>query len=164
MKKESAAWRVLRDSIVKTAQELGGSVHIVRIENMVEAGVFDANICFKGHDFWLEGKYIEQLPARQTTLIKVGMSEDQRVFAIRRCMAGGFGYLWAKVGIDRRAGDGVWYLFPLHSVAFIDQIWRGIKLAEFLDYRYGTAKELALELLRGSIFNTKEELYGTDGI
>lgn len=147
MKKESTAWRILRDCIVKAAAELGGSVHIVRIENMVEAGVFDANLCFKGHDFWLEGKYINRLPSRLGTLIKVGMSEEQRVFALRRLMAGGYGYLWAKVGETRRHGDAVWYLFPMNDTGFIDRLRGGMGLAEFNGYRYATAKDLAVSLL-----------------
>lgn len=146
MKKESAAWRVLRDCIVRAAAELGGSVHIVRIENIVEAGVFDANLCFKGHDFWLEGKYLESLPARAGTLIKVRMSDEQRVFAIRRMMAGGFGYLWTRVG------SGVWYLFPMNDIGLIDRIRNGIGLAEFESYRYATAKDLALDLLQAKRF------------
>lgn len=147
MKKESAAWRVLREQIIKTAQELGGSVHIIRVENLVGGGVFDANLCFKGYDFWLEGKYLEQLPVRESTLIKVGMSDEQRAFALRRLMAGGKTYLWAKVGMDSRA---VWYLFPLNDQAFIHRVYGGMPLEEFTNYRYGSVKELASGLLLGA--------------
>ena len=144
---ESDAWGKLRHALVNTAAKLGSGVHIVRIESTVGAGVFDTNICYKGHEFWLEGKFIKQLPVKDTTPVKVGMSEEQWAFALRRFYAGGTCYLWANVQLNRRSGDEGWYIFELNNVDIINDVRRGMKLPEFLTHRHPHVDGLAAYLL-----------------
>lgn len=145
---ESVAWGSLRDAIMKAAAELKSSIHMVRIENMVGAGVFDTNACFNGHEFWLEGKFADYLPVRDMTLFKSGMSIDQEAFALRRLLAGGKTYLWVRVAHNRRVGDSGWYLAVLDSIGVIERMRRGITLAEFKTFYHSSARDLALSLLR----------------
>ena len=144
---ESAAWGKLRDSLIKTATKLGSGIHVVRIENLVGAGVFDTNICFKGHELWLEGKFVMQLPVKESTRIKVGMSEEQRVFALRRYYAGGVTYLWTKVQMERNLSDSGWYLFVLNNTNLIDDLKEGMLRQDFLKHHFATADDLAMWLL-----------------
>jgi len=145
---EAESWASLRSNLVLVAASFGGSIHIVRVESMVGSGIFDTNLCFKGHELWIEGKHLPSLPKRKTTLIKVGMSSDQEAFALRRLMAGGLSFLWCRVGKGPKRTDGFgWYLFKLESNDIISKVRNGMCLKEFLQYRHVSSTALASCLL-----------------
>jgi len=85
-------------------------VHVQRIEDKLTAGIPDTNGCVSGVEFWAEGKFVKQLPARPTTLVRFGSKGEQRLalqrnWLMARQQAGGRCFWWVRVR------DGGWYLF-----------------------------------------------------
>ena len=144
---ESKSWSSLRENIKRRAERYGRAVDITRVENMVGAGVFDTNLSYFGRSVWLEGKHLPQLPVRESTLIKTGMSDKQAAFATRRLLAGEVTYLWLRVSSERRIGDKGWYLFPLNSTDVIRKVEAGMPYIEVKAYWHLNADDLARTLL-----------------
>lgn len=147
---ESKSWASLREALVETALDRGSSIHIVRIENIVGEGVFDTNLCFNGKEIWLEGKYLALLPARPGTLVKIGLRDSQRAFAIKRFYAGATTYVWTRVGHNRstiKKDEKGWYFIELDSLDKIERVSRGMPLMEFTLLRQPSARLLATHIL-----------------
>lgn len=163
---ESSSWQKLRPLLTQEASSRGSSIHIVRVENLLGAGIFDSNVCFKGVEFWLEGKYLRKWPVRPSSLVKVGLREEQEAFAIRRLYAGGRCFVWLHVEFDNvfgstsslvksggRSGKKAakplvglgkgWYLIELSSAETISKCHLGMEQSELLLLGFNTAKELA---------------------
>lgn len=145
---ESSNWASLREALVKQAAFNSHAIHLVRVENMVGSGVFDTNLCYRGVDCWLEGKKVDCFPLKATTLFKIGFSEDQRTFAVRRLLAGGKLFVWVHVNAPNRKGTGRgWYLFPLTTVQQIDDARMGISQAYAACCYYKSAQRLSEKFL-----------------
>lgn len=97
---ESSAWGTLRKHLKK---EMPG-IDIQRLEDKLAAGIPDTNICWRTMECWLEGKKVKDFPARDTTLVKVGLKLEQYRWLCARKDAGGCCYVWV------RAPSG-WWLF-----------------------------------------------------
>lgn len=73
-------------------------------------GIPDTNACLNGLELWLEGKFLKDLPARETTLIQFGNRGEDRLihqcnWLTARRKAGGKAFWWVRVR------DANWYLF-----------------------------------------------------
>lgn len=88
---ESSAWSTLRGHLKRPG------VHIQRLEDSMATGLPDANICYRGHEIWLEGKYLGRLPVRLTTMVKVGLRAEQATWLEDRTLAGGTCMVWVRI-------------------------------------------------------------------
>ena len=95
------------------------------------AGIPDANCCWKGNEFWLEGKAIEELPVRESTLVRVGLRQEQVDWIKTRHAAGGNVAIWVRV---KHKG---WWLFFEHMA---DKLMAGIPKSEFVEHPYAFKK------------------------
>lgn len=142
------------------------SVHIVRVESLVGAGIFDCCLCYNGVTVWMEGKYLLKFPLRSGTLVKTGFSDHQELFGIRRVLAGGVSFLWVHVGFNRDLGkkvgitiedqDGMelggtvtkgWYLIELCSADLIRKARGGFEQGFMGGFRFDSPKALSKGLL-----------------
>lgn len=87
---EDSAWATLRAHF---AERL---CHIQRFEDKLSFGIPDSNICYEGHDFWFEGKFLREYPKRGNTRVQVGLREDQRNWLNARKRAGGTCVVWVR--------------------------------------------------------------------
>ena len=87
---ESSLWVAFR-------QALPADCHAVRIENVVEVGTPDVNICLTV-DYWIELK-VQEAPKRRKTKFKIEhFTMEQRQWLVDRCRAGGNAFLLVQVG------------------------------------------------------------------
>lgn len=141
---ESSLWLALKEALPLTA-------HAVRVENSVELGTPDVNLCVPGCQFtrqygewWLEvsttgwGGWVElkvqEAPVRKTTVFKCEhFTMEQRQWLVSRCRAGGRAYLLLQVkqeGKQSLPGSGK-YLWIRGDVA---AVWVGqCTLTELLE-------------------------------
>lgn len=140
---EQSAWATLRGHLVG----MDGRVHIQRLEDKLSTGIPDTNVCWqpepwcdRGYEFWLEGKFIRELPKRATTKVMVGtggLSAEQALWLETRQRAGGKVFVWIRVA------DHGWLLFHDRFRA----LQRGIVLSDFQNEPvYPNAKALVLAL------------------
>lgn len=138
---ESSAWQTLRKHLKR---ELPG-VDIQRLEDKLAAGIPDTNICWRTMECWLEGKAVKGLPAKDATLVRVGLKVEQYRWLCERIDAGGCCHVWVRVN------PGGWWLFS-EKTDFLRLI-DGIPKKEFLALpHYNTAGEMVRYLrsrLRG---------------
>lgn len=87
---EDSAWATLRTHFSERL------CHIQRFEDKLSSGIPDSNICYEGHEFWFEGKFIREYPKRRNTRVKVGLREDQRNWLNARTRAGGTCTVWVR--------------------------------------------------------------------
>lgn len=118
---EFAAGHTLKANI----KALFPNAHYQRFEDSLSPGIPDANWCFGGTEVWLEGKHVKAYPKRGSTLIKVGLRAEQRVWIKQRYAAGGHVFVWV------RCPDG-WYAF---GSAHIDALFYGIPYDEWREHR-----------------------------
>lgn len=97
---ESSSWASFKQALQTEAASRSYSVHIVRVESLVGLGIFDCCLCYRGVTVWLEGKFLLKFPLKEGTLVKVGFSDYQELFATRRLLAGGLSFLWCHVGMN----------------------------------------------------------------
>jgi hypothetical protein len=90
---ESSSWGTLRKYLVRDLQ----GCDIQRIEDKLASGIPDSNVCWRGREFWLEGKQLRELPVRDSTAVRVDMSQEQLNWAVARKEAGGLAYVWIRV-------------------------------------------------------------------
>lgn len=112
MPSEASAWATLR-------QHIPG--HIQRFEDKLASGIPDANFCWNGYETWLEGKFLKEYPKRDSTLIKLGLRKEQRVWARQRSREGGVIILWARVPDGWR-----FWMESCLSTAQFDAVYEGI--------------------------------------
>lgn len=75
-----------------------------RIENVLVPGMFDANGCFDGVEFWLEYKAPSVIVKRSTTALFSGahkFSVDQRNWGMRQRKAGGAAFVMLATESER---------------------------------------------------------------
>lgn len=82
--RESALWKWLS----KAKEYYGPALHMTRIENKIGSGTLDVEGCLNGKPFWLELKCGE-VPARETTIVRIRVEDSQVDFARDRLTAGG---------------------------------------------------------------------------
>jgi hypothetical protein len=104
---ESSAWSTLRKVLV---HELPGRVHIQRFEDKFTAGIPDTNICWEGEEIWLEGKFLKKYPARNSSLVKIGLRVEQSAWLTLRQRAGGRCFVWCRVPDGWMLFDSQWDL------------------------------------------------------
>ena len=145
---ESDYWGRLRDKIKEAASDTGFAAHIMRVENMVNAGMFDTNICHRGYECWLEGKTLPSFPKKAGTLIRVGLRESQLSFAIKRVLTGGRLFVWCfiKQSNDFGVGSG-WYLFRLSDVSQVNALFNGVTQDYALSHWHKRPYDVAASLL-----------------
>jgi hypothetical protein len=101
---EHNATRTLRSHL----ESMGAFVQ--RFEDKLSPGIPDTMACLDGVDVWLEGKFVKELPVRQSTLVRFGSKGEPRLAHQRNWhrsyqKAGGLSFIWVRVR------DGGWYLF-----------------------------------------------------
>lgn len=104
MTRESNLWTLFKEA-------MPSSWHAVRIENCVEIGTPDVNLCVPygqeegcgdgagtGRGYWIELK-VQEAPKRAKTLFKCEhFTMEQRQWLVDRCRAGGRAYLLLQAG------------------------------------------------------------------
>ena len=132
---EQTAWTTMRGHLTS----LPGRVHIQRFEDKLTGGIPDTNVCWAGHEFWMEAKFVKDLPKRPTTKVKVGLRPDQALWLETRQRAGSLAFVWIRVR------DYGWLLFDGRYRALQD----GIPLEDFMNEPvYANCKELVAEIAR----------------
>jgi len=94
MSSEDGLWENLREKL-----RCKGT-HAIRVENSVGPGTPDVNICLDGREVWVELKHVHEWPARQDTLVDIGLRPDQVTWLGRRGRAGGNVWILVQVGTD----------------------------------------------------------------
>lgn len=99
-------------SVVSNARAAG--FHAQRFEDKFAAGLPDLNISRDGVEFWLEGKFLADLPKRDATPVRFGKAMEPRLVAQAqwlgdRAAVGGRAYVWVRVAAG--SADAGWWLF-----------------------------------------------------
>lgn len=120
--------------------------HIQRVEDSMSPGIADMNVCHQGFEFWLEGKFLKDLPVRDNTLVRVGLTPEQATWLETRQRAGGCVFVWIRV-----RGYG-WLLFEDQ----FRELQHGIIKTEFMKHPvYATGKlltdDIYCEILQRSL-------------
>ena len=138
MTRESSLWATFKGVLPVDA-------HAVRVENSVEVGTPDVNLCIQyaeppctGQDFWIELK-VQDPPKRKTTKFRCEhFTMEQRQWLAKRIQAGGKAYLLMQASNQ--------YLFIRGDIAavWVDHCtlaellekceWTGLHLAELVEY------------------------------
>lgn len=134
---EAAAWSTIRQHLIDNG------AHVQRLEDKLHAGIPDASVCC-GSDFWLEGKFVEKLPKRDSTRIRFG--EESRVILQRNWLharekAGGKCFVWLRVQ------DFGWFLFRGPDFGFLVDGIPKAELSKKARSYFGTAKAMVTEML-----------------
>lgn len=76
--------------------------HIEAVENSVASGPPDTNGCIDGQEFWIEIKYREEWPKRDTTFpLKDVLRPAQRIWFMKRIEAGAKNtFIFARIDSD----------------------------------------------------------------
>jgi len=94
-----------------------GKGHYTRVENAVENGTPDVNLCVSSVDSWVELKHCEKWPAREKTPLRIPhFSKDQRLWLMMRAKAGGSVFVLLQVAREYMLFDGVWAAINLGEV------------------------------------------------
>lgn len=109
---ETSARHTLKKIILK---ECPGT-HWQRVEDKTAEGFPDINICIPYDslnlpihgEYWIEAKFVEALPVRQTTPLRVGLRRLQCLWLRSRKAAGG------KVRVILRVGLKEWWVWDDH--------------------------------------------------
>jgi hypothetical protein len=120
---------------------------LTRIENTVEKGTPDVNGCYAGVDFWVELKYRERFPVRDTTPVTLSRyTNEQRAWLRNRGMCGGKAWLLVQVG-------DTYYLFNwLYAQRCHEVGSKAFKRrADFVWHKSLNGKELLRALTRGGL-------------
>lgn len=133
---ETSATRTLR-----THLQADGA-HCQRFEDKLSPGIPDTMACINGLTIFLEGKFLKDLPVKDTTLIRFGSSGEprlahQRNWLVAHRKAGGLAFWWVRVR------DGGWYLFEDKFNWLVDGVPKKIFLEQ---ENLGSAKAMAARL------------------
>ena len=80
---EAALWNTLR-------RKLKPYGHCVRVENAIEVGTPDVNLCVQGTESWIELKHREHWPKRANSIVTVRhFTDDQRRWLANRIRSEG---------------------------------------------------------------------------
>lgn len=87
-----------KDFWATVRKHLGPHGHLVRIEDLLAEGVPDVNYCINGAEGWLELKWVEKWPVRETTPLRIPhYTKAQRLWHYMRGSAGGRMFIMVKV-------------------------------------------------------------------
>lgn len=76
-----------RRTVVQNLTAVGA--HCQRIEDSCSVGIPDLNFCFQCVEVWVEFKYVDRLPKRDTTPIRIGLKPEQALWLNQRAAVGG---------------------------------------------------------------------------
>ena len=133
---ETNATRTLRTHLVSARG------HVQRFEDKLSPGIPDTGVGLHGVYAFLEGKFIKELPARDTTPVRVGGAGEPRLahqcnWLTAHAKAGGLAFWWVRVR------DGGWYLFTDRYTLLRDGFRKDLFLQE---KNWGSAKAMAEEI------------------
>lgn len=133
---ENSATKTLRTHLKAQGE------HSQRFEDKLSPGVPDTGTTINGCYVFLEGKFIKELPSRDTTLVMFGRKGEDRLAHQRNWLtahrkAGGLAFWWIRVR------DGGWYLFPDKFNWLVDGVRKDILLQQ---QDLGSAKALVAKL------------------
>lgn len=69
-------------------KKVPSSIYKWKINDNYAGGVADAYYSGNGGDLWVEYKYIKALPAKDTTLVRIGLSAQQKLWLSNRFKEG----------------------------------------------------------------------------
>ena len=132
---EAAAWGTIRGHLQGLQPR---RLHIQRFEDKLTAGIPDTNVAWNGYEWWMEGKYVKDLPVRSNSPVKLPHYTPQQCLWLEtRQRAGCCAFLWIRVR------DYGWLLFTSRYRALYD----GMPMADFTNEPvYSSAKELVTEM------------------
>lgn len=152
MTRESSLWTTFKAALPLDC-------HAVRVENSVELGTPDVNLCWpenesvvrNGWDGWIELK-VQEPPKRVKTLFRCGhFTMEQRQCLVDRCRAGGKAYMLMQVDApnpknNRPENTGPKYLWLRGDIAAVwigectlgeligKAEWSGNRLSELVEH------------------------------
>lgn len=133
---ENSATKTLRTHLKAQGE------HSQRFEDKLSPGIPDTGTTINGCYVFLEGKFIKDLPTRDSTLVTFGRKGEERLAHQRNWLtahrkAGGLAFWWIRVR------DGGWYLFPDKFNWLVDGVRKDILLQQ---EDLGSAKALVAKL------------------
>jgi len=95
---EHNLWTAVRKGLVDAADL---KIDLMRVENLVQDGPPDVNGCCQCVEFWIELKYADEPPARDSTKVfgKGGLRDSQIVWIYKRVKHGGRVWILAQCGL-----------------------------------------------------------------
>ena len=114
MPNEKTFWDLIRKNIKSPPD-----THLVRIENAVYSGTPDVSYCIDGKEGFLELKYIEEYPKRESTVVAVDVRQAQRTWLHDRNIAGGRCYLAMSV-----KNKDIYIFDGLQAAMFLGKSWK----------------------------------------
>lgn len=134
--RESSLWRWLSQSKL----ELGGDLHLTRVENLTHMGVPDVEGCYKGAVFQIELKTAFR-PSFDTTPIRAVVQPSQVLWAKARLRAGGVFHVLLQAGANDR------FLLP-GSAELMEELGDvGLCFKDLLTYRTTSPAETILRVV-----------------
>ncbi|KKM97272.1 hypothetical protein LCGC14_1169750 [marine sediment metagenome] len=110
---ESGFWRKIRNGIKNPPD-----THLVRIENAIYSGTPDLSYCINGVEGFIELKYLEAWPKRESTVVRIPhFRGEQRIWLHDRHIAGGRCYLCLGIAKSTFIFDG------LQAAMFLGKDW-----------------------------------------
>ena len=127
--KESGLYQRLRKRILTAFP----TARIDRVENGLVDGMPDVSLCINGKDVWMELKYVEDWPARDTTQVlgRRGLRPEQINWHIRQHVAGGVSLIVVGVGRETRVTDNQ-DVREINSWTRLDWMEESMTLDDFL--------------------------------
>jgi len=115
---ESRLWEHFRD----TLRSQDKTCHAVRVENMLEEGYPDVDLCFAGADWHVELKRLPWWPKRPATIVRVThYTQKQRDWLKKRLLAGG--NVAVLLAVDKEAVPE-YFLFTHGAVLLVGKMDR----------------------------------------
>jgi hypothetical protein len=117
-------------SIVAAIAKLQPSAHWQRIEDNYSPGIPDINVCWQSQETWIEAKFLESWPVRESTGIRIRFRPQQPLWAKQRTNAGG------RVVCLLRIGGTGWAAFDAKTVDFFKLLDGSFNRTELLDQAF----------------------------
>lgn len=107
---EASFYNSIRDGLNNVLLDKGEGMDIMRVENMVQDGPPDVNFCYSGVEGWIELKFIDSIPKRDTSKVfgSKGLRPSQIIWIHRRVKRGGRVFILAKMGEGIALVHGCW--------------------------------------------------------
>jgi hypothetical protein len=116
-----------------------GAPLVQRLEDRFSTGIPDTVVTWKGYTVWLEGKFMDKLPKRDTSKVKPSFQPMQVPWLLKCQRTGGRCFVWLRTPIG-------WYLTDE-----VEKLEAGIPLVDFRlsGDQYKTAKDMIGALRHG---------------
>lgn len=93
MKERELSRYIINISRTNAVNKTKPYMRAMQVENIMTTGVPDMNICYQGHEFWIELK-TPKTPKKDTSrILKYGLSPKQEMWFKQQIRAGGLAYL-----------------------------------------------------------------------